>query len=582
MSAPFKDRLFRGYGPLIGFTAVFLAVVLLVPSTAPETEGVKGGDSESVLDQLGEEAGADELTDDTVQTDSAPVDAGPTGDSDPTGGSGGGQSGGGGGGGGSAPGAQGQQSFGAGGPGVNDSYNPALPVKVEGCGTHQVAGDPYAPPCVQFQGSNGGATSKGVTEREIKVAVRVDGFTEGLGDALSNVASGNIPKETPDKILNTLKTLGEYFNKKFQFYGRKLNLVMFDGKGNPLYEILDKGQEGAQADALKVSKEIGAFADVSAVTPAYADALAKQQVINTGAPFVSKRWMNERKPFSWSQFTDCQTVVESVGAYYNTKMGGGKAVAARGALANQQRRTAMISPSNAQYQECVQAGKEIVRKGGHIDDLALELQYQLRIESSGDAKTALAKMKAANITTLVCGCDPIFLNFLTGNMAKEQYYPEMVMTGLALLDMDLVGQILNQTVWRRAFGVSFAGPTQPQNASLGYRAYKSIRGDEPSLAVDLMYNQLYLLAIGIQMAGPKLTPASFEKGMFDYPSRSGPYGTWGFGPNDYTTSDDAKEVHWNPDAVSVATRSKGAWIDSNGGKRFPIGQWPSGQPRFTA
>lgn len=292
--------------------------------------------------------------------------------------------------------------------------------------------------------------------------------------------------------------------------------------------------------------------------------------------------MNQRKPYSWSQFTDCSTVVESVGAYYNKRLGGGKAVAARGSLANQQRRTALISPSNAQYQECVQAGKEIIRKGGHLDDLALELQYQLRIESSGDAKTTLAKMKAANITTLVCGCDPIFLNFLTGNMAKEQYFPEMVVTGVALLDMDLVGQILNQTVWRRAFGVSFSGPTQPQNGSLGYRAYKSIRGDEPSLAVDLMYNQLYLLAIGIQMAGPNLTPASFEKGMFDYPSRSGPYGLWGFGPNDYTTSDDAREIHWNPDAVSVATRSKGAYIDSNGGKRFPIGQWPSGQPRFTA
>ena len=31
-----KDRLFRGYGPLIGFTAVFLAIAVLVPSQQRE------------------------------------------------------------------------------------------------------------------------------------------------------------------------------------------------------------------------------------------------------------------------------------------------------------------------------------------------------------------------------------------------------------------------------------------------------------------------------------------------------------------------------------------------------------------
>ena len=92
-------------------------------------------------------------------------------------------------------------------------------------------------------------------------------------------------------------------------------------------------------------------------------------------------------------------------------------------------------------------------------------------------------------------------------------------------------------------------PPNVQGTSLAYRAYKSVRPDEPSIAVDILYNQLYMLAIGIQMAGPNLTPASFEKGMFDYPRRTGPYGTWGFGPNDYSTSDDAREIFWNPRAV---------------------------------
>lgn len=67
--------------------------------------------------------------------------------------------------------------------------------------------------------------------------------------------------------------------------------------------------------------------------------------------------------------------------------------------------------------------------------------------------------------------------------------------------------------------------------------------------------------------------------MFDYPRRSGPSGTWGFGPGDYTTSDDAREVFWNPSVASVQTRSPGTYQDPNGGKRFPIGQWPNTPPR---
>ena len=53
--------------------------------------------------------------------------------------------------------------------------------------------------------------------------------------------------------------------------------------------------------------------------------------------------------------------------------------------------------------------------------------------------------------------------------------------------------------------------------------------DEPAFGVEEIYYQMYLLAIGIQMAGPNLTPQTFEAGMFAYPGGSGPRGLWGFG-----------------------------------------------------
>ena len=54
MSSPVRDRLFRGYGPLVGFTAVFLAVAVLVPSQQREVR-VEAMDESSAFAGDGEE-----------------------------------------------------------------------------------------------------------------------------------------------------------------------------------------------------------------------------------------------------------------------------------------------------------------------------------------------------------------------------------------------------------------------------------------------------------------------------------------------------------------------------------------------
>ena len=554
-----RDRLFRGYGPLIGFAAIFLAVAVLVPSQQREVRVEAAGGSGSGSELSSDDASVAGATE-TVPGSETGLDA--TGASLDGTGAAGGTAGG-----------------GAGGANAKGGSNSGPP-KVAGCGAAQIPGDPYSPPCVQFSGGNGGATSRGVTADKIVVSVRVGSFANGMLDALSKVANAKIPNESPQVITKTVDGLVEYFNKRFQFYGRKLEVVKWDGKGDVLKETTGGGQEGAQADALKVSQEIKAFADVSAVSPVYADALASKQVINIGVPFTSREWMSQRKPWSWSQFTDCSTVVESVASYYAIKLAGQPAALAGGDLKGQARRAMIIAPENSWYQECVRAGINILQKAGKAGDLVDSLKYQIDIPRMSDqAASLIQKLKAERITTVVCGCDPLLLTFLTSKAKEQNYQPEWVITGIALIDNDMIGQILQQDQWGRAFGVSFSGPTQAAGQGLGYRAYKSVRPDEPSVGVELIYNQLYLLAIGIQGAGPNLNPQTFEKAMLDYPRRSGPSGTWGFGPGDYTTSDDAREVFWNPSVASVQTRSPGTYQDPNGGKRFPIGQWPNTPPR---
>jgi hypothetical protein len=126
--------------------------------------------------------------------------------------------------------------------------------------------------------------------------------------------------------------------------------------------------------------------------------------------------------------------------------------------------------------------------------------------------------------------------------------------------------------------VSFAGSILPQRAGLGYAAYKTIRSDEPAFSVEIIYAQFYMIALGIQLAGPNLNPFTFEQGMFSYPGGTGMYGSWRFGPGIYTPQRDTRLIWWDPEKVSVYNNKKGAYQESYGGRRFPVGQLPSGNP----
>ena len=547
MTSPARDRLFRGYGPLIGFTAAFLAIAVLVPSQQREIRTEPYQDSGFVA--------ASELEDTAEvegEQEDAPEVAGAA----------------------EAAAAQGEAA------GAGTQQQAQAPPATSGCADRQlqVPGDPYSPPCITFTGDNGGSTHRGVTGDRIVVSVRASTFDNGMLDALSKVAKAKIPNESRDVIIRTLEGLTEYFNRAYQLYGRKLDLRIYDGKGDILKELTGGGQEGAEADALRVTQEIGAFADVSAVSPVYADGLARRGVVNVGAPFMSREWMAQRRPFVWSQFPDCSTIVESVSSYYSTKLANKPAAHAGGNLRGKPRRLGIIAPENSWYQECVRSGVAIIERGGSRP--VLNERYRIDLQQmSMQAGSLIAKLKSQGVTTVMCGCDPLLLTFLTAKAKEQSYQPEWVISGVALVDNDLIGSIMEQDQWSRAFGVAFNGPQQRAGQGLGYRAYKAVRQDEPSIGVELMYNQLNLLAIGIQMAGPNLTPETFEAGMFRYPTRTGHAGSWGFRPGDYSTADDAREVYWDPRATSIETRKPGTYVDPNRGQRFPIGRWPNTPPR---
>jgi len=535
-----SSRLLRGYGPLLAFVVVFLLIAILVPTadrpvvTRDVASGANGG---GVLG---------------TQTESGDAASGGAGDVA--------------GGGGTA----------AGGGTVKKG---ALPPGVKGScpdRTKQVPNDPYSPPCISFSGSNGGATTKGVTGDSIIISARITN-DPGFQQALAQVAGAQI-SDTPDDVKRTLLALADYFNKYFQFYGRKIQIKFFDGKGSSTTELLGGGQEEAEADAVTAAEEVKAFGEINATTAPYHDALTRRKVMAFGAPYMSREWMGSRQPYSWSIATDCSIVTESVAEYSNKKLAHKPAKYAGDNYKNTTRKIALLAPENPWYQECVNAGVKIANAANNPP--ADRIAYKLDLGSmSNQATNVIAKLKSEGITTVVCGCDPVFPIFLTQKAQEQGYQPEWIVTGTALTDQDLVGQLYDQTQWKHAFGISYLGSPQPLRASSGYFAYKKVRTDEPAFIVDIIYYQLYMLAIGLQMAGPNLTPQSFQQGMFNYPvSGQGPAGTWGFGPGHYTPTQDFREIYYDPTKTSQQNNKQGAYVEPYPGVRYKQGKLPLGDP----
>jgi len=567
---PAVRHLLKGYGPLVVGVLAFLLMAVLVPSVAP-TEEVVTKTASGVPGATVAGSGSSTAVAGAPGAGRASTGTGGTGSSLAAGGTGSGRT----------PGA-----VGAGGSATVISEGSGRPVTggtlADNCpgGSRQVAGDPYSPPCVDFSGSNGGSTSQGVTASTITLSYRITSDATSFQQQLAAIGGATFSFTTAD-VEQTIRGLEQYFNTHYQFYGRKIHVVFFQGQGSETNELLGEGQAQADADAITAAQQIHAFGELNGTTEPYDAALAQQHVIAFGAPYLSAQWMAARSPYEWSVDTECNDVATTA-SEFGVKELTGPAAYAGGSLKGQPRKFAVIAPDNPWYQQCANAAIAYAEAHGqHITD---DIQYQLDLSTlSSQAASVIAKLQDDGVTTIYCGCDPIFPIYLTARAAEQNYFPEWVVVGVALTDTDIVGQLFDQQEWAHAFGVSYNGPTLPAPQTLGWAAYEEATGQPPPAAeeVNLIYEQMLEIAIGIQMAGPDLTPETFKEGLRAYPGsiRGAPnaqFGTWGFPPGTYTPERDSVIISWNPDQISVYNGKCGAYqVDS---PRYLPGQYPSGPP----
>jgi hypothetical protein len=550
-------RLLRGYGPAVVIGGGFLLMALLVPSAAPEqnvsSNSGAGNTTTGLGSPTGVPSGESKAGTGVTTTTGAGTSTG-TGSGTAAGGT----------------------------PAGGSAKVSTAPGTVSVCSGKQVRGDPYSPACVSFSGNNGGATSRGVTSNQIVVSARIPaGNIQTADQAIEQIAgkyNSNQFNDTLADIERTTQDLVTYFNDHFQFYGRKLDVKFFNGQGSLLNEVVDSGQAQAQADAITAAQQIGAFADVTALSQPYAEALSAQHVVNIGAPYMSAQWFQSQAPYAWSFFPNCTDLGNEAGAIMTKQVVTQPVTYAGTGVANGgARRIAILAPDNPVYQQCVGQVTSALSASGH--PAVANISYTLDLsELSSEAGSVAQQIINDKITTVACGCDPIMLAYLTSDLDTSNYEPEIVNIGAAFTDEDVVGQLFDQKVWAHAAGVTNNGNVPAYGSSLGYFAAKSVDpNNAPAHEVDILYEDLYILALGIELAGPDLTATNFEHGLFNYAGGNGEYGPWSFnegGTGTFTPQHEFRYQWWNPNATSTFDNEQGAWV--NGTTWYSAADIPAG------
>lgn len=443
--------------------------------------------------------------------------------------------------------------------------------------------DPRSPPCVAYwQGDNAGGTSPGVTAATVRI-----GMPKGeLADT---------PSSTGMKYEDVVEGFFAYFNQRFEFYGRKLVPVYYPMRG--------QGQGGGrrpdQRSSADTAKEQNVFASASVyLSPGYYERLAEHKIIGVyRTPDYTDSYLAKRSPYVWGYSPSSNQILAGLADWACHRLVGGNAAHAGMSDATDlrtQKRTFGIvmqivdedSPNRA---EPLKAALEAC--GGEVayvlEDFGLRITQQ-----QGSVNNEIVKMKQRGVTSVISLLEP-------GNMEKYQnagqiqaYMPEWIVSSYP--QGGFAGGhwgSKNREAMKHAFGLMFTPmnrvpedhPCQWALAEAGITNPGRLSTD--LIACDVLYHDLLLLASGIQMAGPQLTPETFRDGLlrtkFPNPEHPIQVGKVGFDDGDFSMANDAAEVWYDSEANGpYSDAGQGAFCWVNGGARHRPGSWTRDDPFF--
>jgi len=444
----------------------------------------------------------------------------------------------------------------------------------------------YAPPCVApwKGGDNGGATAPGVTKDTITVALY-----QAQPDLLQQAFFQNSGSdESLGKERETTQQYVDYFSAHYELYGRKVKLVTVKASGAPDDDV------AAKADAIKVATEVHAFASFGGPgqTTAYADELAARHVLCVGDCVIAEpqSFLDTHSPYVWPTIASPEQASEHWAAFVGRQLARGRAVHAGDRALQTKRRVFGVvhyDDNAGTFAKSVAHFEQ--RLAAYRVKAATTVPYSLDLTTAQqDARTVIAKLKSAGVTSVILAGDPVFPTFLTKEATAQGYFPEWIVLGYAFTDTAVFGRQYDQKQWAHAFGVSLL-PARTTDATDELGNLITWQTGHPPAAKtfrELVQAPLVFFT-GVHLAGPRLTARSFADGLFRFPPAAtttptrlhlswGRHGIWkGL---DLTGGDDATVVWWDPNATGpdeVGRDGKGLYRYADNGKRYLPGQWPT-------
>ena len=442
--------------------------------------------------------------------------------------------------------------------------------------------DPQSPPCVPYfdpKTDNGGATAPGVTGDEITVALPQQFFED----------------------TSVSKKLFDFFNKRFEFYGRKLVLRQYGASG-----CSDNvpSPEKQRADAIAVQEELKAFASLAycnanSADRSYYDALADKKVISvpdgnliTGTESAYAK----HAPYQWNVQAGVNTIMANTAQFICAKLAGRKPIYAGGTQARQPVRKFGLIYTRATDGSTPDLGPLRAGLKSCGITFAAEVRQDATSDPSRNGVNAIVTMKSADVTSQLCFCSLLDTRGKYMAAASTQgYQPEWVLTSYGANDLDngFSGGNAPPDQTNHIVGLTFRNKLLPKQDMPWYWA---VREADPTsdpqgntyYASHSRYEQLLLLASGIQLAGPKLTPESFQRGLhaaqFPNPGAAGPpyyQARVGFDGGRHVMSVDAAMYWYDPNRRgTIDPTVPGAVCYVDRGRRFRLGQWTRSKPAF--
>ncbi len=476
--------------------------------------------------------------------------------------------------------------------------------------------DPMSPPCVPFfDGDNFGATYQGVTRDEITVLVYFDTGNyshTGSGTREQSPPNGTyIDIDEPAKppcnanqsdpevcdhvLVRVLKAFQRFFNDRYQVYDRRVHYYAYFTNAS--------SSSARRQDAVANYDELKPFAVIDQATfngnnQAYLSSMAGRGVLTFSSTeaALTNAFYRGNEPLSWGFWPDVERwsrlyssyVCQKVAPYPVRRFGNPPG---QGPPNTEERRFGLFYTSDP-GQPGLRLFAQMVKE--QLEECGVEAVSEAQFPREGyavdggdsgvDQTQAVAKFREDEVTT-VLWLGGVETRFAAAADA-QRYYPEIVVAGDLNNDNNFIGTVQNENVWRNAWATTFHIRIGRIEESPGARAFNegNPRGDQAARVYsrDAYYDHL-MLFMGIQVAGPRLTPESIDQGFHAIPEKQStdPFvAAFFFDPGDFSAVKDSAEQWWDGQGRPPGSNQPGCWRMVREGQRFLANRWEGGDDVF--